>query len=92
MRIDQLLWEEETELHVWSRHQVSVREVEEAAYRHGLAVRGRERGVYEVFGRTDAGRYLMIALRHCGGGMGRVITAREMTRTERRRYRRHAAH
>ena len=92
MRIGRLLWDEDTELHVWSRHRVTLLEVEEAAHNHGLAVRGRDKSVYEVFGRTEAGRYLMIAVRYQGRGDAGVITAREMSRTERRRYQRRGAH
>lgn len=92
MRIDELRCDEETEVHVWSRHRVSMREVEEAAYRHGLAIRGRGRGVYEIYGRTEAGRYLMIAAQHIGPRILRLITARDMSSAERRRYFRHTSH
>ena len=92
MRIERLLWDEPTEIHIWSRHRVTPEEVEEAAFRHCLALRGRGKGVYEVYGRTVAGRYLMIALRYRGRGDAIVITAREMSETERRRYRMRIAH
>lgn len=92
MRIDQLRCDPETELHVWSRHRVTAREVEDAAYRHGLAIRGRSKGVYEVFGRTEEGRYLLIVVRYLGDCTARLITARDMSRTERRRYDKHTAH
>jgi len=92
MRVDFLRCDEETELHLWSRHQVSPREVEEAAYHSGLTLRGRGKGVYEVYGRTEAGRFLMIAVRYLGRGEARVITARDMSRTERRRYEKIRAH
>ena len=89
MKILVLRCDEETELHVWSRHRVSASEVEEAAYAHGLAIRGREPGIYEVYGRTEAGRYLMIAVRYLGKGVCRLITARDMDDSERRLYKRH---
>jgi len=92
MRIDFLLCDAEAELHIWSRHRVAVREAEEAAYQHGLAVRGRSKDVYEVFGRSEAGRYLLVVVRYLGGAVARLITARDMSRTERRRYDKHRAH
>ena len=92
MRIDELRCDEETELHIWSRHRVTPREVEEAAYLSGLVLRGREREVYEVFGRTEQGRLLMVAVRYLGRGIARVITARDAISAERRRYEKHTAH
>jgi uncharacterized protein len=92
MRIEVLRCGEETELHVWSRHRVEVREIEEAAHRSRLVLRGRAPGVYEVYGRTDEGRFLMVAIRYLGKGVARVITAREMSRTERRRCEKRTAH
>ena len=50
--------------------------------------RGRE-GLYEVYGQTAAGRYLLVVLAYVGSGIGRVVTARDMTVAERRRYRQH---
>lgn len=92
MRVDVLLCGEETELHLWSRHRVGAREAEEAAFHSGLVLRGRAPGVYEVYGRTEAGRYLMVAIRYLGRGTARIITARDMSRTERRRYAERTAH
>ena len=92
MRIDRLRCETETEMHIWSRHRVTVREVEDAVYQHGLAIRGRSKGVYSVLGRTEEGRYLTIVVRYLGDCTVRLITARDMSRAERRRYDRHTAH
>ena len=92
MDVSRLTCDEETELHIWSRHRVTMREVEEAAHRNRLTLRGRAPAVYEVYGRTESGRYLMVATRHTGKGEARLITARDMTQTERRRYLRQIAH
>ncbi|MEK7382941.1 MAG: BrnT family toxin [Elusimicrobiota bacterium] len=92
MRVDVLRCDEETELHIWSRHQATPREVEEAVFHAGLTLRGRGKGVYEVYGRTEAGRFLMVAVRHLGRGEARVITARDMSHAERRRYEKLGAH
>lgn len=92
MRVAEIRCDRSTEEHVWARHRLTFREVEEAAYRHGLAVRGRAKGVYEVYGRTEDGRYLMIAARSLGDGVFRLITARDMSDAERRRYGKYTAH
>jgi hypothetical protein len=92
MRIAILHCDEETALHIWSRHRVTSQEASEAAYGHGLIIRGRAEGLYEVFGRTEAGRYLTIIVRNLGDGLAQLITARDMGRTERRRYERYTAH
>lgn len=84
--------DEETALHIWSRHRVTPNEASEAAQVHGLIIRGRAEGLYEVYGRTEAGRYLAVIVRNLGDGVAQLITARDMGRTERRRYERHTAH
>ena len=42
--------------------------------------------VYVSLGRTQAGRYLMVAFIGEGRGVGFPVTARDMNRAERRRY------
>ena len=63
MRLIHILWDETAESHIWARHRVTPEEVEEAAFAHGLAIRGRARGIYEVFGQTEVGRHLLIVTR-----------------------------
>ena len=52
--------------------------------RMGPAKRDSEETVYEYYGRTLDGRYLMVALLYIGQGVAMPVTARDMTRTERR--------
>ena len=40
--------------------------------------------MYEYYGRTLDGRYLLVALLYIGQGVAMPLTARDMTRTERR--------
>ena len=68
-----------------AKHGVEECEVDEALFGHTHVRRGRS-GLYQVYGRTDAGRYLFVAVRDLGGGRARVATARDMTEQERRRY------
>jgi uncharacterized DUF497 family protein len=68
-----------------AKHGVEEGEVHEALFGHTHLRRGRG-GLYQVYGRTDAGRYLFVAIRDLGRGQVRVVTARDMTIQERRRY------
>lgn len=92
MRVVRLIGSEASELHIWSRHRVTFQEVEFAVYQSGLVLRGRSENVYNVFGRSENGRYLTVIVRNLGDGVARLITARDMSWTERRRYERHTAH
>lgn len=73
---------------VESEHGVPFHEVEEACYAGQRHVRRGREGLYKVFSQTDAGRYLLVVLAEFGGGTWRVVTARDMTDSERRLYRR----
>jgi uncharacterized DUF497 family protein len=71
-----------------AKHSVSLEEVEEACLSDEAHVRRGREGLYKVFSRSTAGRYLLVVLADHGGGVWRVVTAREMTRTERTLYQR----
>jgi hypothetical protein len=91
MKIKELYWRPDRVEHI-ARHEVSVAEVEEAVLedRRGRigesrpADRDPEETVCEHYGRTEAGRYLMVALLYIGQGLAMPLTARDMTGTERR--------
>ena len=83
MRIHSFDWDFINVGHI-ARHHVSPDEVEEACFNGPLVLRGRG-GRYYALGRTDSGRYIMVVL-ECRGGIARVITARNMTDAERRRF------
>lgn len=91
-RIRELYWRADREEHILERHGVSWEEVEEAVLgdprgrlrRRGPAERDPDETVYEHYGRTLEGRYLMVALLYVGQGIAMPITARDMTRSERR--------
>jgi len=71
-----------------AKHGVAWEEVEEAC--HGPHRGYREDGdIYLLYGRTAAGRYLLVVLVKLGAGAWRVATARGMTPAERRWYRNH---
>jgi uncharacterized DUF497 family protein len=88
--IDELIWDEWNEEHV-SRHGIRPEEVEAAVSDSAsLFFRTRREGYlrYVVLGLSDAGRYLFVVLEPLGESRAYVVTARDMTDNERRRFKR----
>lgn len=79
-------WDERNIEHV-TRHGLIPEEVEEVFAGTHKTRRSRE-GLYLAYGRTFAGRYTAVVYRRLPGRGIRVITARDMTRKERRLFRR----
>lgn len=69
-----------------SKHRVTLEEVEEACLSEKRHVRRDKEGLYKLFGQTAAGRYVLVVLVYKGGSDWKVATARQMTKTERRLY------
>ena len=69
-----------------SQHGVSFAEVEEACLSEAHHARRSKEGPYKLFGRTAAGRYILVVLVNLGRGVWKIVTAREMTDSERRLY------
>ena len=86
MRFRSFNWDSWNVDHI-ARHGVEPHEAEAACHGDAVVLRGRE-GRYLVYGRTGAGRYLLVILRSCGQGVARIITARDMTQRERQFYHR----
>ena len=82
MRITAFEWDGQNIAHM-ARHGVNPEEVEEACYNRPLVLRSRQ-GSYLVYSQTDDGRYLMAICRYRGQGRIYVITARDMTESERK--------
>jgi len=79
-------WDDESEEHIWTRHQVTPAEVEQVINtRPRLTVTGRSETQY-VYGTTDAGRYLLVILAEAMDGRDHVVTARNMDSAERRHF------
>ncbi|MBI4319780.1 MAG: BrnT family toxin [Chloroflexi bacterium] len=87
MRIYRLIVEPEREEHI-ARHHVSVEEVEDVASGNVFVRRARQ-GYRRLIGQTSAGRYLTIFVAPRGGGVYGLVTARDATPAERRRYQEH---
>ena len=71
-----------------SKHGVTLEEAEEACFSEEWHVRRGREGLYKVFSRTDAGRYLLVVLVDRGHGVWKIVTARQMSIQEQRLYRR----
>lgn len=82
-RITAFDWDEYNLEHV-ERHGVEDYEVEEV-FDGSVYVR-RVRDAYTILGSTSAGRRLFVVIARREGGVIRPITARDMTRSERRLY------
>lgn len=90
MTIEEIAWDDEQIDHI-ERHGVTSEEVEEVCFSRPLIVRGRgrrKRRSYWALGQTGEGRHLLVVFRYLSRGKARVITARDMSPAERRRYRR----
>jgi hypothetical protein len=85
----ELLWDEETIEHIWERHHLRIEEVDEAfhdpeALIHHTGKYGRQ----VVYGKTGGGRYLIIIVEFKSRQSALLVTARQMTDSEKRRYKR----
>jgi uncharacterized protein len=82
MRIDELEWSLERLDHI-ARHAVTVEEVEELLSSAPIFKRGKG-GVYEAWGQTEAGRYLLVIFRYLGHNRAWPITARDLDENEKK--------
>ncbi len=71
-----------------TKHGVLFEEVWEICLSSMLSVRRGRDGRFVLFGQTEAGRYLMVVLVGGDQNRWRVVTARDMTQSERREYNR----
>ena len=86
MKIDWLEWDEDTIEHL-AQHGVTIEEVYEVCDgRH--KVKKVKYGRHGVLGQTESGRYLTVILERLLGNTFQVVTARDMSKSERRLYRR----
>ncbi len=89
MIITELLWDEDTALHIQSKHQVEPEEVEELCFSETPPLIEVGRGgapIYYVLGQTSGGRYLFTVIRYLFRGKAKIITARDMDQREKKRY------
>jgi uncharacterized DUF497 family protein len=79
-------WDDQNVDHI-ARHGVEPDEAEAVLDNSPLVLQTGE-GRYLAYGETDNGRYLLVVFVRKSGGVMRVITARDLTDAEKKRYRR----
>ena len=84
MQVDQLIWTSKTIDKLAKKHHLTPEEVEKVFDRKVLIRRSGR--VYHFYGQGRTGRYLLVVLIPLGKGRWQVVTARDMTQTERRLY------
>ena len=87
-QIREVVFPPHVEEHIWAKHHVTPEEVEEVCLSAPWPLRGRDRR-YAIYGRTEAGRYLVAFLYPRGRGVFSLATARDMSQMEQRRYQQH---
>ena len=93
MRIDEIIWIQQFVEKLATKHSVEKNEVEEVLANRPyfrFVAKGDRPGenVYSAMGQTDTGRYLIIFFIQKPNRRALIISARDMTRTERRNYER----
>ncbi len=93
MRIDEIIWLQQFVEKLAVKHGVEKTEVEEVLANRPyfrFVSKGNQPGedVYSAMGQTDAGRYLIVFFIRKSDRRVLIISARDMTRTERRNYER----
>ena len=91
MHITEIVWDEETVLHIQKKHHVKPEEVEEVCFSDDPPLIEIGRGgapIYYVIGQTSAGRYLFVVVRYLFRGKAKPITAQDVESVEKNRYRR----
>jgi len=91
VRIEGIIWLEEIVEKLWKKHHVAEAEVEEVLEsrpRFRFVEKGHRPGedVYGALGRTDAGRFLIVFFVYRKDANALIVSARDMSRSERKRY------
>lgn len=85
MRILGFEWDDANLDHI-ARHGVDAEEVEETLVARPV-IRRTHHGYYLWFGQSEAGLHLTVVVTVKAGGIARVITARDMSKREKKSYR-----
>ena len=90
MRLREIVWTPEILDKVQGKHGLQPEEVSQVCLDRASQLRKARDGRYAILGRTEAGRYVLVIGAYVGKGTLRVITARDVTDSERDLYERHA--
>lgn len=81
----ELSWNDENEAHI-ARHGITPPEVRDVVLDPShIETSGRD-GTRLLFGTTETGRYLLVVLSEATDGRDYIVTARDLTATERRQF------
>lgn len=91
LRLSDIIWNETFVNKIEEKHDVATGEVEEVLFscpHVRRAQKGKVKGehLYAAYGRTARGRYLVVFFIHKPRGAALPISARDMTRAERRYF------
>jgi uncharacterized DUF497 family protein len=91
MQVVEVIWLPEIEDKLWEKHRLTVVEAEEVLFgwpRIRFVERGHQpdEDLYAAYGRTEAGRYVIVFYVLKRGGRALVISARDMDDKERKTY------
>jgi len=88
---DDFIWIPAIEDKIWNKHRVEPEEVEEVFENRPRIFRGPKghypgEDIYYALGQTDEGRYLFVVYIKKQDGQALILSARDMTAKERRRF------
>ena len=86
MNIAGLQWDDINTEHIWGKHRITPKGVEDVCYEEHIAFPAKNRR-YVLYGQAVNGRYLMVVVEPLYDSVFRPITAREMTVSEKKNYR-----
>lgn len=81
----EIRWTEDSEAHI-ARHDLTPGEVEEVVNTRPRLVEPGPGDIEELYGRTNADRYHVVILSEAADGRDFVVTARDLTDSERRSF------
>lgn len=85
IKIKEFQWDKGNEEHILRRHNVTKFEAEDIFIGDPYFRIGRG-GTRYVYGQTSNGRYLFVVYLYLEKGVARIVTARDMTKRERKLY------
>lgn len=93
MEIADIVWLDVFVEKLWKKHKVTMEEVEDVfdnqpAFYFAEKGKVRNEHVYSAWGRTDAGRYLIVFFVYKKDKKALILSARDMDGKERRKYER----
>jgi len=85
--ISSIRWTEQSVDHV-AKHGILPKEIEEACFGETISpyIRSGKDNLHYVFGRTDAGRFIFVVVKHERPGQVSIVTARDMNDWEKKYF------